>query len=81
MMKPQPIIKFNGGAPVVLCNRCYIIMCYVTYAGEDKGVDGYVVSEAKCDHFGDICTNAEKGDNPPLYCKKCNDLLNYSVNE
>lgn len=80
-MKLEPIIKFNGGAPIALCNRCFIMICYVTYAGEGKGADGYVVSETKYDHFGEPCTKSKKGDEPPIYCDKCSKLLTYSINE
>ena len=35
MKKPNPIIKFNGGEPVALCNKCNAIMCYVTCTEKD----------------------------------------------
>ena len=77
----KPIIKFNDGAPVALCNRCFIMICNVSYLEEGKGADGYVVSEPKYDHFGDPCTSVEKGGMPPVYCDKCKKLLSYSINE
>ena len=81
MMKIKPIIKFNDGAPIALCNRCFVMICNVVYVGEGKGFDGYVVSETKYDHFGDACTSLKKGDTPPIYCNKCSQLLTYSLNE
>lgn len=77
----NPIIKFNGGAPIALCNRCFIMICNVMYVGEGKGVEGYVVSEPKYDHFGDPCTTQQRGSMPPVYCDKCTKLLTYSMNE
>ena len=75
----KPIIKFNGGSPIALCNRCFIMMCYVTYEGED-GEDAKVVS-SKFDYEGNLCTSVPKGETPPVHCDKCKKLLNYSLNE
>lgn len=74
----EPIIKFNNGIQVALCNRCFIIICNVTPL--DIGM-GYIVSEIRYDHFGDLCTNNKIGDTPPVYCDKCKKLLTYSINE
>jgi hypothetical protein len=29
-MNMKPIIKFNGGQPVCLCHKCYVIIRYLT---------------------------------------------------
>ena len=77
----KPIIKFNGGSPIALCNRCFIMMCYVTYNEADgKDAEAKVVN-SKFDYDGNLCTSAAKGSTPPIYCDKCEKLLKYSLNE
>lgn len=78
-MDLKPIIKFNGGVPIALCNRCFIMMCYVSCA-EDDG-EYCKVRESKFDLNGELCTSTKKGETPPVYCDKCKELLNYSLNE
>jgi hypothetical protein len=78
-MKPRAIVKFNGGVPIALCNRCFIIMCYVSCT-EETG-DECVVKTSNFDHEGNICTTVAKGEPVPIYCDKCKNLLSYSLNE
>ena len=79
MKKPKPIIKFNGGVPIALCNRCFIIMCYVSCTEEDG--EFCKVRESKFDYEGSLCISTPKGETPPIYCDKCKNLLKYSLNE
>lgn len=81
MKIPKPIIKFNGGCPVALCNRCFIIMCYVSCADKDLDRDGNCVV---IEHNGDaerMYTKSPIGEAPPLYCDRCKELLTYTLNE
>jgi hypothetical protein len=78
MKKPRPMIKFNGGKPVALCNRCFVIMCYVSCT-EDDG-ENCAVIEVNGDGKEDYITTPI-GQVPPPYCDKCNKLLTYSINE
>ena len=71
-MKYGPIIKFNGGSPIALCHRCFTIMCYVTC--DDEG--NCKVKESYNDN-----TTATNGDKIPQYCRHCNELLKYTLNE
>ena len=77
-MKPNPIIKFNGGEPVALCNRCSAMMCYVSCREED-GEFCKVKEIRSLDGVDYIKTPI--GKTPPPFCDKCNMLLNYSLNE
>lgn len=72
-MKSKPLIKFNDGKPVALCNRCFTIMCYISCT--EEGVD-CVVLEIKDDTI-----KTQIGQTPPTYCDECNKLLTYSINE
>lgn len=74
----KPIINFNGGSPIALCNRCFIIMCYVV--GDEEGKEARVIT-SKLDPDGNLCTSIPKGGLVPVYCDKCKNLLNYSLNE
>lgn len=78
-MKLRPIVKFNGGVPIALCNRCFIMMCYVSCTDEDG--DDCVVTSTKFDYEGLPCISTPKGGTPPIYCDKCSNLLKYSLNE
>ena len=53
-------------------------MCYVVGDGEDK--EARVIS-SKLDPDGNLCTSTPKGGLVPVYCDKCKNLLNYSLNE
>lgn len=80
-MKQKPIIKFNGGKPVALCNRCFAMMCYVSCSEKDYEIEGNcVVIEVREDKDGDYITTPI-GKVPPAYCDKCDKLLTYSINE
>jgi len=76
MSKLEPIIKFNGGAPVALCNRCFTIICYVScpdYSSEN--ISDCTVSRPYRDD------SVSKGDKLPIHCDKCKELLKYTLNE
>jgi hypothetical protein len=76
---PKPIIKYNGGNPVALCNRCFCMMCFVTIKETDKG-DEYVIID-KRGILDTYYTSANIGDNPPSFCDKCQNLLfGYNLN-
>jgi len=77
MKKLTPIIKFNGGNPVALCNRCYIIMCFVS----SKEGENYIVEDINGNNEGPYISESMLGKAPPIYCDKCKQLLTYSVNE
>ena len=66
----NPLIKFNGGSPVAICNRCSVIMCKVSCSEED-GDDCKVISNTE------FLTKIQIGDKPPLYCDGCRELLKY----
>ena len=72
---PKPIIKYNGGNPVALCNRCFCMMCYVSCAN-----DNCVVIERRGLGGVDYITTP-LGNPPPPYCDECKDLFNFSLNE
>lgn len=81
MEKKKVIIKFNGGKPVALCNRCFVMMCYVSCTEQDYEKEGNcVVIETKGDNEGDYILTPI-GKVPPIYCDKCTKLLTYSINE
>ena len=77
-MKPNPIIKFNGGEPVALCNRCSAMMCYVSCREEDG--EFCKVKEIRNLNGVDYI-KTPIGKTPPPFCDKCELLLNYSLNE
>ena len=78
-MLPKPIIKFNGGKPVALCNRCFVIMCYVSCTENDS--ENCAVISVNGDDKEDYI-KTPLGQEPPPYCDKCNKLLtSYSINE
>jgi len=77
MKKPNPIIKFNGGEPVALCNRCRAIMCYVSCKEED-GKFCKVKEIRNLNNIDYIKTPI--GKTPPPFCKQCEMLLDYSLN-
>lgn len=80
MKLPKPIIKFNGGNPIALCNRCFCIMCYVACANNDIE-DKCVVVERKSVGGIDLIDTGIGKDVPP-FCSVCSNLLlNYSLNE
>ena len=74
-MKPKPIIKFNDGHPIALCNRCFLMMCFV-----DSMNDNCVIVEIRNDGKENF-TSVPIGQRPPAYCDKCDKLLTYSINE
>jgi hypothetical protein len=75
MKRPEPMIKFNGGKPIALCNRCFIIMCYVRCAEDDC-----VVIDRNGNGKVDYITTPI-GQTPPPYCDECNKLLTFTLNE
>lgn len=77
MKKPNPLIQFNNGDPIALCNRCFAIMCYVNC---DKNAENCKVTEIR-DLNGVKYTTTPIGDTPPSYCDKCELLFTYSLNE
>jgi hypothetical protein len=77
MKKQKPLIKFNSGNPIALCNRCFVIMCSVTYNNETEESS---VLDIKGDNEGDYISTPI-GKTPPSYCDKCSKLLTYSINE
>ena len=77
MKKPNPLIQFNNGDPIALCNRCFAIMCYVEC---DNKTEDCKVTEIR-DLNGVKYTTALIGDTPPLYCDTCEILFTYSLNE
>lgn len=36
-MKLKPILKLNGGNPVILCNKCSVIINYKRFFDQFKG--------------------------------------------
>lgn len=77
MKKPNPLIHFNNGEPIALCNRCFAMMCYVDC---DKNAENCKVVEIR-DLNGVKYITTPIGKTPPPYCNKCELLLNYSLNE
>lgn len=77
----KPIIKFNGGNPVALCNGCRSMMCYVSFVETEKnGVDKWVVRYNIANGSGYMVTT-NIGDDVPIYCDKCSDLLSIRLNQ
>ncbi len=81
MKKPKPLIKFNGGKPVALCNRCFAMMCYVSCTEKDVEEDGNCVVIEVRDNGREDYIKTPIGEVPPSYCDKCKLLLTYSINE
>jgi hypothetical protein len=77
--KFYPIIKFNGGNPVAICNVCRVVMCYVSCTEKDG--EYCKVREPLTNNNGEDYISTPIGETPPLYCGKCETLLNYSLNE
>jgi hypothetical protein len=81
MKKLIPFIMPNNGKPVALCNRCFCMMCFV--ACPDNNTDdaeNCVVIERR-NHGGDDFISTPIGDKPPVFCDKCDKLLNeYCLN-
>ena len=77
MKKTNPIIKFNGGEPVALCNRCSAMMCYVSCKEEDG--EFCKVKEIR-NLNGVNYIKTPIGKTPPPFCNQCEMLLNYSLN-
>ena len=76
----KPIIKFNGGNPVALCNRCRIIMCYVSGIKNEGKQEKWVVRESLVSKELDI-TSRPIGKEAPTHCDNCLNLLNITLNE
>jgi hypothetical protein len=76
----KPIIKFNDGNPVALCNRCRVMMCYVIVVKKDDEQDKWVVGERGTSQLGDL-VKTTAGKTPPIYCDECSKLLNMNLNE
>ena len=72
MEQPKQIIKFNGGKPVALCNRCSHMMCYVSCVEKDLDKEGNcVVIEKRYRGNGEEYIKTLLGQNPPLFCDQC----------
>ena len=80
MNKPKPLIKFNGGNPIALCNRCFCIMCYVSCTDDNIDSEDCVVIERR--GLGDEdYISTPIGKTPPSFCNSCYELLfGYSLN-
>lgn len=79
---PKPIIKFNGGKPVALCNRCFCMMCYVSCREDELDADGNCVVIERRGVGDEDYISTPIGKAPPSYCDKCSKLLfDYSLNE
>ncbi len=85
MKQVKPLIKFNHGEPIALCNRCFVIICNVVCANTDEDVDFddefCKVINIHTDSMGHPHIIAAVGDVPPCYCSKCKELLDFSLNE
>lgn len=82
MKSIKPIVKFNNGNPIALCNRCFSIMCYVSCYIEDLDFDGDCVVIEQCIRGNKLITTTPIGHKPPIYCDDCKKLLQgYSLNE
>jgi hypothetical protein len=75
---PTPILKFNGGNPVALCNKCSVIMCYVSCREQD-GKYGFILRHNPNNNNGFYSTKPI-GQTPPLYCDECEALINSAIN-
>ena len=71
----KPIIKFNGGNPVGICNRCFITMCRV-FAKDEIPTVSVRLGNAERDYI-----STPIGSPVPCYCDDCSELLNYTLNE
>jgi hypothetical protein len=81
MKSPKPIIKFNSGQPVALCNRCFCMMCYVSCENDnDLNEHNCVVIEKRS--YGDVnLTSVNIGEPPPSFCDACiKFLFSYCLN-
>lgn len=67
MDKSSLILNVNGES-IALCNRCYIIICEVMC----NGGDCKVLNPNKNN------TKSKIGDDVPIYCTKCKELLTYT---
>jgi len=71
----KPIIKYNSGHPVAICNRCYCMMCFIVCSD-----NSCVITEHR--YLNDKPFTSKKiGDEPPIYCDECYKLLTYTLNE
>lgn len=77
MKKPNPIIKFNGGKPVAICNNCSVMICYVKCTEKDG--EYCKITEVRNLH-GIELTTRNIGEVPPPYCYNCETLFTYSLN-
>lgn len=76
----KPIIKFNNGNPVALCNRCRVMMCYVTNNENDGKREKWVVRKPLVVKEADATTKPV-GEEVPTHCDECIKLLNLRLNE
>lgn len=72
------MIKFTDDKPVALCNRCFIIICYLACDGEDE--ETCVIIEKNGNDDGPY-TSVKIGKKPPAYCSACENLFKYTLNE
>ena len=68
-----PIIKFNSGNPVALCNNCRCIMCYVSCDEKILEEYGTCIVIQKCGNLEGDYISTPIGKTPPIYCDKCNE--------
>jgi len=81
MESKKPLIKFNNGKPVALCNRCFSMMCFVSCPNKDLYEFGDCVVIERRTLGGEELITTPIGKTPPVYCKKCHDFLhNYKLN-
>jgi len=79
MRKPKPLIKDNNGKPIALCNRCFLILCYVSNITSEEETPKVIerLGDGNEDYI-----STPIGETPPPYCKKCSELLlNFILNE
>jgi hypothetical protein len=69
----EPIIKFNGGRPVALCNNCSRIMCYVSCTEEILEKNGNCIVVEICGTLDGDYISTPIGKVPPVYCNKCDE--------
>jgi hypothetical protein len=76
MGNKKPLIKFNNGKPIALCNRCFSIMCFVSCPdGDDLDGDNNCVVIERRGHGDEEFITTPLGEKPPVYCKKCEKFL------
>ena len=79
MMKElKPILKFNSGNPIALCNKCMVTMYYVSCREQD-GEYGIILRQIPNRDNGFYSTKPI-GQTTPLFCDECEVLINSTTN-